>query len=143
VGPSSGWPLGAHALDRSVTIVKAAFGHACEMELIDRPLRSGKALARSSAAEKRRARNTNASQNGRKPFQPEGVRARLAGSEGNTGRRGVSRGGWSRHSGASDGDTGGGFSAWCDRTAPARSSSRQLCPSERQRNVRDERVAHW
>jgi len=73
-GLSGNSPLGPYALDRSITVAKAVFAHAYEMELIDRPMRFGKAFARSSAAEKRRARGESVRRNGRKLLEPTAIR---------------------------------------------------------------------
>lgn len=61
--------LGVHALDRSVMVVKAIFSHAYDAELIDNPTRLGTSFRRSSSMSKRKSRNENQIQNGKRLFE--------------------------------------------------------------------------
>ena len=77
VGLSGRKPLGVYALDRSITVIKAVFGHAYELGLIDQPMRFGKTFTRSSATAKRRSRNQQVVQNGNRLFAPAEIRGML------------------------------------------------------------------
>ncbi len=69
--------FGVHALDRSVTIVKAIFAHAYDTELIEHPINFGKAFKGPSATSKRKSRSESRIQNGERLFEPSEVRSML------------------------------------------------------------------
>ena len=48
--------LGAHALNRAITVIRGLFKHAFETDLLDRPMKYGTGFEKPSAALKRRAR---------------------------------------------------------------------------------------
>jgi integrase len=69
--------LGVHAIDRSVTVVKAIFAYANDMEIIKHPVNLGKAFRGPSAASKRKPQSESRIRNGAKLFDPSEVRRML------------------------------------------------------------------
>ncbi len=70
--------LGVHALERSITVVKAMFRYAYDMDLIDRPVKYGRVFDRPSAAAKRKALRAGILKNGKRLFSPREIRDILA-----------------------------------------------------------------
>ena len=65
-GKSTG--LGVYALNRSITVVKGMFKYAYEMDLIDKPIKYGRAFEKASATLKRKHRQAVDQENGRRLF---------------------------------------------------------------------------
>ena len=66
--------LGPYSLERSITVVKAMFGHAYETDLMDKPMKFGKVFERPSAGVKRRALKAGELRNGKRLFGTQDVR---------------------------------------------------------------------
>jgi len=69
--------LGVHALIRAVTVVRGMLKYAYESDLIDRPIKYGKGLERTSAALKRKSRKASEQVNGKRLFEADKIRAML------------------------------------------------------------------
>jgi len=72
--------LDVHALDRSITVVKAMFEHAYQTDLLERPVKYGDAFRRSSADSKRKSKARMEIANGKRLFEPLAIRSMLAGA---------------------------------------------------------------
>ena len=69
--------LGAHALNRAITVIRGLFKHAFETDLIDRPMKYGTGFQKPSATLKRKARRATELENGKRLFQPKEILAFL------------------------------------------------------------------
>ena len=67
--------LGVHALNRAMTVIKGMLKHAHELDLIDRPVKYGKAFHRPSATLRRQVRRASELENGKRMFTPAEVRS--------------------------------------------------------------------
>ena len=74
--------LGLHALTRAVTVIRSVLKYAYEMNLIDRPVRYGKAFDRPSATLKRKSRRSAELANGKRLFEAREIEALLKGAQG-------------------------------------------------------------
>ena len=72
--------LGVCALNRTMTVVKGMFKHAHEMDLIDRPVKYGKAFNKPSATLRRKMRRAGELANGKRLFAPAEVRSLIEAS---------------------------------------------------------------
>jgi len=75
-------PLGVHALTRAITVVRGVFKYAYEMNLIDRPIRYGRAFDRPSSTLKRKSRRAAELANGKRLFQADEIQALLKAAQG-------------------------------------------------------------
>jgi len=73
--------LGVHALNRAITVIRGMFKYAYEIDLIDRPVKVGKAFDRPSAAAKRKTRKSAELENGKRLLQVSEIRAILDDTE--------------------------------------------------------------
>jgi len=73
--------LGVHALNRAITVVRGMFKYAYEVDLIDRPIKYGKAFERPSASLRRKSRMAAQAENGKRLFTPTQIRALLKAAE--------------------------------------------------------------
>ena len=69
--------LGSHALNRAITVIQGTFKYAYEVDLIDRPIKYGKAFERPSATAKRKSRRTKELENGKRLFEAGQIRRML------------------------------------------------------------------
>ena len=73
--------LGVHALSRAITVVRGMFKYAYETDLIDRPMKYGKAFERPSASLRRKSRMAAQVENGKRLFAPQVIRTILRTAE--------------------------------------------------------------
>jgi integrase len=69
--------LGVHALNRAITVARGMFKHAYEVDLIDKPIKYGKAFNRPSATLKRKSRKAAELENGKRLFGVAEIRTIL------------------------------------------------------------------
>jgi integrase len=74
---SNGKSQGVCALTRTITIIKMIFNYAYEVDLIDKPLKYGKAFEKPSAGLKRKSRQAIELENGKRLFEPAEIRGLL------------------------------------------------------------------
>jgi len=69
--------LGAHALNRAITVIRGLFKHAFDTDLLDRPMKYGTGFEKPSATLKRKARRATELENGKRLFELKEVHALL------------------------------------------------------------------
>ena len=75
--PSKGRGLGVYALTRTITIVRSIFKYAYEMDLVDKPVKFGKAFERPPVRLRRKARYHAEQANGKRLFEASDIRAMI------------------------------------------------------------------
>ncbi|MBL7132472.1 MAG: tyrosine-type recombinase/integrase [Phycisphaerae bacterium] len=73
--------LGVHALNRAITVVRGMLKHAYDTDLLDRPMKYGKAFDRPSASLRRKSRMAAQAENGKRLFTPQEIRKLLKAAE--------------------------------------------------------------
>ena len=81
-GLGGGRGLGAHALNRAITVIKGLFKYAYENDLTDKPVKYGTGFQKPSASLKRRARQAAQLENGKRLFEPADILRMLEQAEG-------------------------------------------------------------
>ncbi|MGC9454947.1 MAG: tyrosine-type recombinase/integrase [Phycisphaerae bacterium] len=69
--------LGVHALSRNITMLRSMFRYAYDMDLIDRPVKFGRAFEKPSLSQRRRNRQLAEQENGKRLFTPAQIRTLL------------------------------------------------------------------
>ena len=73
--------LGVHALNRAITVIKGMFALAYDMDLINRPVKFGKAFGKASKTQARKSRNRRELESGKRLFSPAEVRELVEAAE--------------------------------------------------------------
>lgn len=69
--------LGVHALTRHLTAIRSVFKYAYDVDLTDRPMKFGKGFANPTAVQKRKAKQHAETENGKRLFTADDLRAIL------------------------------------------------------------------